>query len=222
MAEFYKIIGGYGYNGDQTKYYPAGNNHGSIVCIKGQYFIFGHRHTNAAPYSRQGVAETITIEVDRSIKQVEMTSSGLNGGPLKGEGEYPAYIACCLLGKKGLPKLFTKKNKPFPYLTQDGEDREDNSNQHIAHMLDGATAGYKYFEFETIKHISVKTRRSASRKLIFSHELKGEPIGEVTVSPSFDWADFPGNINITKGKKALYFTFRGTGELAVMSFNLQK
>ena len=45
---------GYGYNGDQTKYYPAGNNHGSIVCIKGQYFIFGHRHTNATPYSRQG------------------------------------------------------------------------------------------------------------------------------------------------------------------------
>ena len=131
-----------------------------------------------------------------------MTSSGLNGGPLKGEGEYPAYIACCLLGKKGLPELFTKKNKPFPYLTQDGEDREDNSNQHIAHMLDGATAGYKYFEFETIKHISVKTRRSASGKLIFSHELKGEPIGEVTVSQSFDWADFLGNINITKGKKA--------------------
>ncbi len=107
-------------------------------------------------------------------------------------------------------------------MTQDGEDREDNPNQHIAHMLDGATAGFKYFEFETIKKISVKTRGSAKGKLIFSHSLRGESIGEAAISPSSDWSDFLGEINISKGNNSLFFTFRGTGELAVMSFNLQR
>ncbi len=32
-----------------------------------------------------------------------------------------------------------------PYFTQDGEDREENPNQYIANMTNGAVAGFKYF-----------------------------------------------------------------------------
>ena len=66
------------------------NNHGSIVQIKDQWYIFYHRHTNGSWYSRQGCAEPISIADDGSIEQVEITSCGLNGGPLGGQGEYPA------------------------------------------------------------------------------------------------------------------------------------
>jgi hypothetical protein len=64
-----------------------------MVEVLGQWYIFYHRHTNGTCFSRQTCAEAIEIKEDGSIPQVELTSCGLNGGPLLGRGEYPAYIA---------------------------------------------------------------------------------------------------------------------------------
>ena len=72
------------------------NNHGSMVQIGEDWYIFYHRHTNGSWYSRQGCAELLEIDDKGNIKQAEITSCGLNGGPLRGEGEYPAYLACHL------------------------------------------------------------------------------------------------------------------------------
>lgn len=72
------------------------NNHGSIVEINGDWYIFYHRHTNGTWYSRQGCAEKLHMNEDGSFAQAELTSCGLNGGPLPGKGVYPAYIACRL------------------------------------------------------------------------------------------------------------------------------
>ena len=70
------------------------NNHGSIEQILDKWYIFYHRHTNDTWYSRQACAEEITILEDGRIVQAEITSCGLNGGPLVGKGEYPAYLVC--------------------------------------------------------------------------------------------------------------------------------
>ena len=67
--------------------YPLGNNHGGMVQANGKWYIFYHRHTNWTSTDRQGMAEEIKIGEDGSIKQVVMTSCGLNGDPLAGEGE---------------------------------------------------------------------------------------------------------------------------------------
>lgn len=56
----------------------TGNNHGSIVEIKGQWYVFYHRQTNKHQFSRQACAEKINIDEYGIIKQVEMTSCGLN------------------------------------------------------------------------------------------------------------------------------------------------
>ena len=72
----------------------TGTNHGSIVEINGQWYVFYHRQTNRTPYSRQGCAEKITLLPDGSIPQVRVTSCGLNDGPLKSGYSYPAGIAC--------------------------------------------------------------------------------------------------------------------------------
>ena len=73
----------------------------SIVEINEQWYIFYHRQTNRHQFSRQGCAEKIKIEKDGSIKQVEMTSCGLNNGLFIGKGIYEARIACVLLSKTG-------------------------------------------------------------------------------------------------------------------------
>ncbi|WP_218961739.1 family 43 glycosylhydrolase [Actinomyces ruminis] len=54
----------------------TGNNHGSIVEVGDQWYVFYHRQTHKTTYSRQGCAEKIEILPDGSIPQVEMTSCG--------------------------------------------------------------------------------------------------------------------------------------------------
>ncbi len=92
-----------------------------------------------------------------------MTSCGLNNGPLKAKGFYEARIACNLSGRDGIissdgAKKKDKKNL-YPYFTQSGEDREENSDQYIANMKNGSWCAFKYFECEGCEsQISVCTR----------------------------------------------------------------
>ena len=69
------------------------NTHGGLVEIEGQWYVFYHRHTNRHRNSRQMCAEKIKIAEDGKIAQAEVTSCGLNGGPLQGKGRYEARIA---------------------------------------------------------------------------------------------------------------------------------
>ena len=62
----------------------TGNTHGSIIELNGKYFVFYHRHSNRKQSSRQAMAEEIRFE-DGKFYQAEMTSCGLNGGPLEGK-----------------------------------------------------------------------------------------------------------------------------------------
>jgi hypothetical protein len=48
------------------------NNHGSMVQIGDDWYIFYHRQTNGTWYCRQGCAEKLTVMSDGSIPQVEI------------------------------------------------------------------------------------------------------------------------------------------------------
>ena len=201
----------------------TGNNHGSIVEINGKWYVFYHRQTNRHQYSRQACAEPITIEKDGSIKQVEITSCGLNNAPLKGTGEYEARIACNLLSREGAKRYEFGDVLEYyhPYFTQDGEDREDNPNQHIANMNEGAVAGFKYFVFDKVEEISVKVRGNGSGMFLISTELDGQPAGEIKVSAKSDWSIFTAPVKIEEGVKPLYFTYKGEGSVDFMSFTIK-
>lgn len=80
----------------------TGNNHGSIENINGQWYVFYHRQTHRNTFSRQSCAEKINLRPDGRIDQAEMTSCGLNDGPLQAEGTYPASI-CCQLTNGHMP-----------------------------------------------------------------------------------------------------------------------
>ncbi len=81
---------------------PYANNHGSMVEINGEWYIFYHRHTNAHNYSRQGCVEKLRFTDDINIKQAEITSCTGIDTPLAGKGVYPAYLACNLYLEKDL------------------------------------------------------------------------------------------------------------------------
>lgn len=116
-----------GYIVDNGVDYPGGNDHGSIMQINGQWYIFYHRMTNGTIMSRRGCVEKIEILPDGTIPPVEMTSLGFEDSldPYK---ITPAEIACVLKGGA----VVTEKNVFERLITGITED---------------CVIGYKYFDF---------------------------------------------------------------------------
>ena len=201
--------------------YFGGNNHGSIIEINGQWYIFYHRHTNGSNFSRQDCIEKITILEDGSIPQVEMTSCGANDGPLVGKGEYPAYIACNLFAKQEAAYTGWEWMPPeFPKITQDGSDGQETPG-YICNMKDGTCAGFKYFDCKGLKEISVQMRGYGNGEMQIRTELEGEVCGSVAIHSTTTWENYVAQVTIPDGVHALYFTFVGSGFTCMNSFELR-
>lgn len=213
-------IGLNGYTAENPAY-PEGNTHGGIVNIKGQYYIFDHRFSNGTSFCRQGVAEPIEIQKDGTIKQVEATSCGLNGGPFIGKGEYPVYIACNLIDYTEYEtKEEKKKRKPF--LTQSGEDRESGENQYLANFHDNCVVGFKYFELNELENISIQVRGKAKGKILISLKENTEHIASVDIDINCnDWVNISCDTEKTSGVNALFFRYFGDGVIEINSFELK-
>ncbi|NMA34109.1 MAG: family 43 glycosylhydrolase [Clostridiaceae bacterium] len=201
----------------------GGNNHGSMVEINGQWYIFYHRHTNGTNFSRQACLEPITVLEDGTILQAEMTSCGPNGGPLEGRGEYPTYIACNLFCSEG--SLYTDwtaswMNNQFPKITQDGKDGDEEIG-YIANMKDSATAGFKYFDCKGVKRIKIKTRGYARGAFEVRTKWDGPVLGRIPIEFSNIWKEYSADIEIPDGVHSLYFTYTGQGSAHFGSFTLE-
>lgn len=202
----------------------TGNTHGGLLEINGHYYIFYHRQTNLHHFSRQGCAEEIYLAEDGNFSQAEMTSCGLNGGALRDAGTYDFYIACNLYSKDGA--VFYPQQQMdagiHPYFTQDKPDGNTGARQYIANFADGAVAGIKYFEFGGAGNIAIRFRGDVKGSLFVydNSERSGEPIARINLEPVSDWAEKCAQLNTKKGKKALYFTYSGTGAADLLDFTL--
>lgn len=205
---------------EKCAYYTA-NNHGSMVQIKDDWFIFYHRHTNGTNYSRQGCFEKLTPNADGTFKQAEMTSCcGLK--PLVGKGEYPTYIACNLFNDIDMTYVAWSgwMDDRFPKITQEGRDGDENYG-YIANMRNSATAGFKYFDCKGIKKISVKTKGYANGEIQVKTAWDGPVLGSVPIGYANVWHYTSADITVPDGVNALYFTFKGQGHLQFASFVLE-
>ena len=192
------------------------NNHGSIVEIAGQWYIFYHRQTNNTWFSRQGCAEKIEILADGSIRQAELTSCGLNNGPLS-MGEYPAYIACNLFYEK--PSMYV--GDPYaPKIVQDGKDGDEETG-YIVNIQDTATVGFKYFNCRDVRKVSITTRAYCNGIFEVRTAWGGEVLAELKVHSSNVWETYTVPFSVADGVHALYFTYRGTGTPQLKSFALE-
>ncbi|MBQ4345876.1 MAG: family 43 glycosylhydrolase [Oscillospiraceae bacterium] len=112
---------------NNSRDYPGGNDHGSLCCINGQWYIFYHRMTNGTITSRRACVERVEILPDGTIPEVEMTSLGFETA-LNPYRITPAEIACVLKGGC----MITEK---------------DVFTRCIMAIHKGAVIGYKYFDF---------------------------------------------------------------------------
>ncbi len=170
-------LGDLGMNGNEDEHHALnylGNTHGGMLEIDGQWYIFYHRHTNRSSYARQACAEKLERTSDGGFQQAEVTSCGLNHGALRGIGKYEARIACNLWSAEGTGRYDcfrpAQKYKKHPYFTQSGKDRENQGDQYIANMRNGAVAGFKYFEMGEANQILIEVRGTANGKMQISDQ----------------------------------------------------
>jgi hypothetical protein len=192
----------------------TGNTHGSLIEIGGKYYIFYHRHSNRKQSSRQACAEEIRFE-DGRFFQAEMTSCGLNNGPLPGKGHIPAYCACNVYGKRGTRFLSMIKypRGSSPFLTQKGKDREKGPDQYVSNFCTDCTVAFKYFDLRNTTKIRIHLRGYGNNcNVVIRNKEQGDVICRIPVKTCKDGEKFIGKLPEGLGEKeALYFSVEGKG-----------
>ena len=238
-------IGDVGFNNRTTKEAVncLGNTHGGIECINGNWYVFYHRQTNRTQYSRQACAEKIYLDDSGRISQVEVTSCGLNAGPLEAIGTYPAYICCHLTSKNGT--VFSDQDTmkwDYPFLTQDEPDygmgdpdsglddwdmkqymqEQTRTGQYIANIQDGAKIGYKYFNINDDVHIKIRIRGRADGLINIYTGENSQSCGSIPVHIfSNQWLYLGGKTTLPKGTYSIYFEFKGSGWIDMLEFQFE-
>ena len=205
--------GDIGLNGRDVPANILGNNHGGLEKIGDDYYIFYHRQTHGTEYSRQGCAEKVILKEDGSIDQVEITSCGLNGGPLPASGVYSAGICCHLTD----PTVVNAINYQDPKMATQIQIRQEGYQQYITNIKDGACFGFKYFDFARRDVVAaLEMRGSFTGWLTISHEESMTPvIGKIPIDPVEDWCVFRAQLAADTGARPLYFKVQGEGVLEV-------
>ena len=195
-----------------------GNNHGSLEFIGGQAYIFYHRQTNKNEQTRQGCAERITIAPDGKIAQAEMTSCGLNGGPLEGSGTYPAYIACNLRSAAGACKCAYGPAHRWRYSEHPCITMEDG-RQFIQNMRRGGVAVFRYFDVKSLESVSATVRGGEGAIEMFA-DGADEPFAKIPIHMENDWTEFSAACSLSDGVHSLELTYNGEGACDVLDFTL--
>lgn len=182
--------------------------------IGDEVYIFWHRQTHGTGFSRQGCADKVQIAEDGTIPQIEITSCGLNGGPLPAKNTYQSYIACHLTEKDreavghvvepGPGEKVPRLPEEMPYITEeDNADYEKGLKPYIANLREGAVAGFKYFAFDgDEKKITLELRGTGTVQVLLD-----EPDGEMAASVTVDsdrWEKRAGVLTKVTGVHSVY------------------
>ena len=224
--------------------YQWGNNHGSLMQVNGQWYIFYHRQEGCDEYARQAMVEPVDIAVGAdgtiyigkitysggepvSSDVVEMTSQGFFTGGLDAYSVISAGYACHIYDG-------TRRHN---FVGNARETNESNDRPHVqpvyegdsapvVNIISGTTVGFKYLQFGSGAGDGAVA--GASRAVLtgsfpagFTVEVRldsydGACVGSVTV-PDGDASEL--EIPLTAavaGKHAVYFAFE-TADSASMA-----
>lgn len=202
-------------DGSHTCTYKWGNNHGSIVEIRGQWYVFYHRQTGKNEFSRQAMLEPIDVAIGNDGKPyigkilynesgepvsssfVEMTSQGAHTDGLDAYKIISAGYTCHISGASGA------------YVMPVYDERDDVTAP-VNDIVNGNVIGFRYLNFGTetgAKNVTVEAESEADVKIsvrIDSH--KGDIISEICLKAGEKHGVGEVNAEII-GKHAIYFEF---------------
>ena len=131
------------------------NNHGSILNIQEDYYIFYHRHTYGKQYSRQLCVEKLQKE-GILFHPVRITSGGIEEVLCK--GSYPAAIACF---------VYDREEGVFLTFSEDPLDAARIEGEKIVNIKE-STVIFRYFaEVKRLK-LSVSAEEFSGKVSLYS------------------------------------------------------
>ncbi len=223
-------------NGDGTNSmtYRWGNNHGSIMEIDGQWYIFYHRQTGTDEFSRQAMLEPVDVAMDKNGKifigkitykdgepvasePVEMTSQGAHINGLDARKIISAGYAVHIYGgakggyNGGMGGAYIKAVY----------DQDDSVSAPIVDITSNLTVGFRYLQFGSASPKSVTANILAKEDLTVKVRVdnyKGKVISEFTMKKG----DITATAKITSGvigKRAIYFDFTSDSKNVIAEFD---
>ena len=220
-----EIIEGPDGNGIMT--YQWGNNHGSLMKIKDQWYIFYHRQTGCNEFARQAMVEPVDVATDKNgrifigkityengepVKSdvVEMTSQGFNKDGLDAFSVISAGYACHMYDGTG------KHN----YLDNAEGTNRDVRRAHIQPVYEGdsspvvdiqggTTIGFRYLAFGGNGAVKATVKGSFPKGTgirIRLDSYDGKVIAETEFAGDSEEAVFGLTEKVT-GRHAVYFEF---------------
>ena len=199
--------------GAGTMTFRWGNNHGSVMEVNGQWYVFYHRQTGRDEFSRQAMLEPVDIAADKdgkvyigkieyrdgepvSSRPVEMTSQGPQVNGIDAREWISAGYACHLYG-----------GKEAAWIEPVYEQREDVSAP-VRDITDGTAVGFRYLQFgrNTPGRVTVVLKAEGEGTASVRLDAPGgKEIAQLEVRNGEVSAPLTGS---AIGKHAVYFVFR--------------
>lgn len=214
-------------NGKGTMTYRWGNNHGSVMEVNGQWYVFYHRQTGNDEFSRQAMLEPVDVAQGKdgkiyigsicyregepvSSQPVKMTSQGPQVNGIDARAWISAGYACHLRG-----------GKEIAWIEPVYDQREDVSAP-IKDISDGTVAGFRYLQFgmNTPKRLTIVMRTEGKGTVsVRLDEPGGREIAKAEAAEGEICIPVKGGVT---GKHAVYFVFgleSGKAELDRFTFD---
>jgi len=223
-------------DGTKTMTYRWGNNHGSIIEVEGQWYIFYHRQTGVNEYARQAMIEPVDVAMDKngklfigkityneegepiSSEPVEMTSQGAHVNGLDSRKIISAGYACHLFGGK---KGGANGGEGGAYILP-VYDQVDTISAPIVDITSKITAGYRYLQFGSESPSTVSVEVKALEDLVINVRVDDYQ-GDIIATMNMKKEDTKAQASLTKevtGKRAIYFEFLSESDNVIAEFNL--
>ena len=225
-----EVITGPDGNGIMT--YQWGNNHGSLMKVKDQWYVFYHRQTGCNEYSRQAMVEPVDIAMGKDGKIYIGKITYENGEPVKSDvveatsqGFYlDGLDAFAVISAGYTCHMYDGLGKPM----YQGNAEGTNEGVRVAHIQpvyegdsspvvdiqSGATIGFKYLNFGTegaSKAVLTGDIPAGTTVSIMLDSYNGKTVATTEVSADSKEITFELTENVT-GKHAVYFSFMNNDE----------
>lgn len=179
------------------------NNHGSIVEVDGQWYIFYHRPTQGCSSMRKVCVEPLFFNADGTIQEAEMTTQGV-GGPINPLMQMDAARACEVSGHLVVNVRRPDHDIPVEYLS---EIRNDDY------------AAWKYYDFSRAQ-VHTFVCKTWDKNVEADIEIRMDaPDGQLLGTCHVDKMDgdvaysiHETTVKPVKGIHAVYLVFKGKGE----------
>ena len=221
-------------DGTKTMSYRWGNNHGSIMNIEGQWYVFYHRQTGTDEFSRQAMLEPVDVALDKNGKvfigkitykdgqpiasePVEMTSQGAHINGLDARKIISAGYACHIFGgAKGGPNGGNGGAYIKPVY-----EKTDACSAPIVDITSNLSVGFRYLQFgsQSAKTLTLSLKALENFKInVHVDDYKGKIVAVLDVKK--------GDSTVTGqilsgliGKRAIYFEFLSESKNIIAEFD---